>query len=532
MSFAISKFISSRPFFSYKLTALVTVTASLINIYFWSIGDYYNVFSGYSINPSATMKVITSIGFLILGTIYYVKNKTAIQVLIFLGLLIQCVQFLLINFNIVDPQVWRFSSGVTIALFCFAFLALYFIKVKRVKIVFLTLNGVLYIISAFAVFYYLLDMYELNSFPGFKTLSWNTAMLFFMNAISLFEFKLIRRIDALKMEEVLSQKTHPYNYFPFFFLVPIVLIIITSFLAYYKVLSVVQAAFFIILFLNTSSFINMFFYSYNFIKFYVDVTQKSSQLQATNIKLNTLNSELAKLNKKLKKKNAYLEDFATITSHNLREPIVALSELQKISNHEAVDEDISSQELRAMFNTTIQRLNQGIDSLVRYHEFIKSEDIPHKEKTMLSKSVEETLFSLSPLRPDDTLLEIDIKDDIALTKNYIDTVMENLLVNSFKYKRDHVPLNIKIMGYQVNSTYNILYKDNGIGIHLNYFKKQVFKKRKRFHKKSDNSNGYGLYYTKLCVNKLNGKIEIFSTPGKGTAFRIKLKNDHEKNSAH
>ncbi|HIC32572.1 MAG TPA: ATP-binding protein, partial [Flavobacteriaceae bacterium] len=58
---------------------------------------------------------------------------------------------------------------------------------------------------------------------------------------------------------------------------------------------------------------------------------------------------------------------------------------------------------------------------------------------------------------------------------------------------------------------------------LNFFKKQLFKKRKRFHKRSNNSNGYGLYYTEICVHKLNGKIDVYSTPEKGTAFRIKLK---------
>ena len=265
----LKKILSDNLFFSYKLTALVTILASLINLYFWFSGNYYNVFSGYTINPNATMKIITSLSFLIVGAAYYFKDKNIIRLLLIGGLLIQFTEFILIFFNLIDPIEWHLSSLGTISMFILTYLAMYFIKIRRLKVVFLLLNGLLYILSSFAVFYYLLDMNELNKIPGFESLSWNTAMLFFMNAISLFELKLVKRIDTIKLDDIINKKTHPYNYFPYFFLVPIILIVIISILAYYKIISIVQAAFFIILFLNTSSFINMFFYSYNFIKFYI-----------------------------------------------------------------------------------------------------------------------------------------------------------------------------------------------------------------------------------------------------------------------
>lgn len=245
----LKKILSDNLFFSFKLTALVTILASLINLYFWFSGNYYNVFSGYTINPNATMKIITSISFLLLGAIYYVKDKTGIKFLLSLGLSFQLTQFILITFKLVNPIEWELSSTVTLIMFSLAYLAMYFIKVRRLKIVFLSLNGLLYIIASFAVFYYLLDMGELNKIPGFESLSWNTAMLFFMNAISLFELKLVKRIDPIKLDDIITKKTHPYNYFPYFFLIPIILIIITSILAYNKVISIVQAAFLLYYFL-------------------------------------------------------------------------------------------------------------------------------------------------------------------------------------------------------------------------------------------------------------------------------------------
>lgn len=507
---------------SYKLTAIATIAVSVINIYYWLVGDLFNIFTGYTINPVATMKAITSVGFLILVANYYLKNKRVIEILIFTGLLVQYTQFSLIYFEIVDPEDCYLSSPITIFMFSLAYLAFYFIKVRSKKILFLIFNGILYLLSAFAVFYYLLDMQELNTISGFETLSWNTAMLFFMNSISLFELKLIKHIDSMKLQEIISRKTHPYNYFPFFFLVPILLILFVSVLAYYKIITIVQATFLIFLFLNTSSFINMFFYSYNFILFYLNVTEKASELKVINRKLNNLNTELAKLNKQLKQKNTYLEDFATITSHNLREPIIALSELQKISEQITTEDSFEDYDIKSMYKASIDRLKQGINSLVQYHKFIKNEDMIAQESISLKKGIEDVYTDLKLSIPKDTVINFNFKDDILLPKNYIDTIFKNLLTNSFKFKKESIPLNINITAYKINGNYTIFYKDNGIGINLGLFKNQLFNKRSRFHKKSNNSNGYGLFYTKLCVEKLKGKIDVYSTLGKGTGFKIKL----------
>lgn len=203
-------------------------------------------------------------------------------------------------------------------------MSFYFIKVKINKTSFLIVNGFLYVLSNFAVFLYLLNVNRVNAIIGFETLSWNTSILFFMNSISLFELKLVKRIDTLKFRNIGINESHPYKYYPFFFLMPILFITGISVLYQINLLTVIESAFIIILFLNTSSFINMFLYSYNFIKYYIEINEKSNQLQIKNHELSKLNEKLTSLNKTISKKKAYLEDFATITSHSLREPIVAL----------------------------------------------------------------------------------------------------------------------------------------------------------------------------------------------------------------
>jgi signal transduction histidine kinase len=525
MSFTkfIYKQLKENLFFSYKSTALVTLLVSVINIVFWQIHYTDNVITGYTINPKATMKAITSVGFLLLAFSYFTKNKKSIKILIVSGILLQCIQFAVGCLKITNLPSLNLSSAVTSVMFILSFLAIYFIKVKRIRIVFLILNSILYLLASFSVFYYLLDMNELVKFIGFETLSWNAAILFFMNSISLFEYKLITRIDTLNIKEILIKETHPYKYYPFFFLIPILITTIVSILAYFKLITIIVAAFLIILFLSASSFINMFLYSNNFIRFYIEITNKANELEETNRELSRLNKKLSMLNKKVNHKNAYLEDFAAITSHNLREPIVALDELNKITNYITTETGLRENELKEMYNSSIERLTQGIDNLIEYHNFIKNEDEIKKKSTWLSNSINETFKTLEHLKPKDTTITIDIAEDILLTKNYIENILRNLITNSFKYKKENIPLEIKIVAYKTAGNYKILFRDNGIGIDLIKNKFNLFKKAKRFHEKSKTSNGYGLYYTKLYVEKLKGTIAIYSSPHKGTAFRIQIK---------
>jgi signal transduction histidine kinase len=69
----------------------------------------------------------------------------------------------------------------------------------------------------------------------------------------------------------------------------------------------------------------------------------------------------------------------------------------------------------------------------------------------------------------------------------------------------------------------IIVKDNGIGIS----KENQEKIFDMFYRVSENSvgSGLGLYIVKEIVEKLDGKIEVESEPGKGTAFSIHIPNN-------
>lgn len=61
--------------------------------------------------------------------------------------------------------------------------------------------------------------------------------------------------------------------------------------------------------------------------------------------------------------------------------------------------------------------------------------------------------------------------------------------------------------------------DNGVGIDMQRFGKKIFGIYQRFHTKIE-GRGLGLYIIKSQIEAMDGKIEVDSTPGSGTTFRI------------
>ena len=112
---------------------------------------------------------------------------------------------------------------------------------------------------------------------------------------------------------------------------------------------------------------------------------------------------------------------------------------------------------------------------------------------------------------------------IYSNKSYLESIIQNLLTNSLKYKSLDRTLEIKIsLVEQVNYIW-LIFEDNGIGIDLPKYKEKLFGLYQKFHDSPD-SKGLGLYLVKSQIESMNGKIEVESTVGVGTKFILKFKN--------
>ena len=106
-------------------------------------------------------------------------------------------------------------------------------------------------------------------------------------------------------------------------------------------------------------------------------------------------------------------------------------------------------------------------------------------------------------------------------ETFLYSILKNLISNEIKYKKD-VPLQINIKGRKEDGFVILKVKDNGIGIDLNKYEKQIFKPFKRFTNTVEGT-GVGLYLIKNMISRNGGEIKVESEPGKGTTFYCYLK---------
>src|SRR5690606_22236372 len=104
-----------------------------------------------------------------------------------------------------------------------------------------------------------------------------------------------------------------------------------------------------------------------------------------------------------------------------------------------------------------------------------------------------------------------------------ESIIQNLLSNAIKYKHpDRDPV-ITIDCIYDKQDFKLIISDNGSGIDLDKYGKDIFGLYKTFHHNSD-AEGIGLYLIKNQIENFGGQITVESTVNEGTTFTILAKN--------
>jgi signal transduction histidine kinase len=108
---------------------------------------------------------------------------------------------------------------------------------------------------------------------------------------------------------------------------------------------------------------------------------------------------------------------------------------------------------------------------------------------------------------------------IEYPRLYLESIMQNLLSNSLKYRS---PLRTPVIFAETlfeNGVLILKFKDNGLGIDLNRHSDKLFGLNKTFHRHEE-AKGVGLFITKTQVEAMGGSITAVSEVEKGTTFII------------
>ncbi len=100
-------------------------------------------------------------------------------------------------------------------------------------------------------------------------------------------------------------------------------------------------------------------------------------------------------------------------------------------------------------------------------------------------------------------------------------VFQNLIGNAIKFHAEKSPA-ISISAVRINGNYEIMVKDNGIGIDPEY-KDKIFLIFQRLHNREDYpGTGIGLAICKRIVERHGGAIWVESQVGEGATFHFSL----------
>lgn len=231
-----------------------------------------------------------------------------------------------------------------------------------------------------------------------------------------------------------------------------------------------------------------------------------------------------KMTADLVKRNADLEQFTYIVSHNLRAPVANIIGLSAMLNELEVTNEEDAGILKAL-NTSVNKLDNVIIDLNHILQINSSinEKIESVKFSQLVSDITESINHIIQL--ENVVVNVDFEVEGLLTlKNYMHSIFYNLIMNSIKYRRPGVPPVIKVSNFIEDNKLVVVFKDNGKGIDLEKCGKQLFGLYKRFDYTVE-GKGMGLFMVKMQVESLNGVISVESTPGRGTAFRLEFPTD-------
>jgi signal transduction histidine kinase len=233
--------------------------------------------------------------------------------------------------------------------------------------------------------------------------------------------------------------------------------------------------------------------------------------------------KLEENNQTLSRYNKDLGQFVSSVSSNLRSPLTNMLEaLQEIKKDDSHDQELQS--YFEMMETSIQKLDNVLADLEIHSERIQDEIKP--ELIDIDALIEEQL-QLMQYMPGANIIEKDITvstEEVFYSDRYhLNVIVNNLISNSIKYydaQKSHPYIKVNVRVSKTRAYFE--FRDNGIGIEEQSVAK-IFDMFFRANGSKDGT-GIGLHLVKDSIDKLKGTIEVQSSLGIGTIFRIQVPN--------
>jgi two-component system CheB/CheR fusion protein len=263
-------------------------------------------------------------------------------------------------------------------------------------------------------------------------------------------------------------------------------------------------------------------------------TKKASEMLNESFdQLQRTTGELQRSNSMLEQSNYDLVQFASVASHDLKEP---LRKIQVYGNilKDKIENDLEKTE-RNYLNKMIAASSR-MSSLIE--DVLTLSKLSNTETSLVPTDITETIKQIMDdiditIKEKNARIRLGTLPVIEARPGQMRQLFQNLLSNALKFTNGETPeINITAkkltkaelatLGFNGQEQYSrIEVKDNGIGFD-DKFSEKIFGLFQRLHGNVYQGTGLGLAICKKIVDNHNGQITVKSEPGKGATFTIIL----------
>ena len=230
---------------------------------------------------------------------------------------------------------------------------------------------------------------------------------------------------------------------------------------------------------------------------------------------------LVRKNEELKKINSELDSFVYSISHDLRSPLLSIKGiLSLVLKLAPLDE--KARGLLGRAEGSVNRLDETIQEILEYSR--NSRLGLDKEWVEMERLVDDIFADLRYAAPRNFEFRRKISSRAArifTDKSRLSTVLKNVVGNAIKYHgRDRERPMVEVVSCVSDGFLAVTVTDNGEGIGAAHLPK-VFD---MFYRASTSSpgSGLGLYICREIIQKMDGRIDLESVPGRGTVVEIRI----------
>ena len=255
------------------------------------------------------------------------------------------------------------------------------------------------------------------------------------------------------------------------------------------------------------------------------------KMQARLLKLLELRGEKIKVqNDKLAQSNLDLQHFASVASHDLREPLRMINSYTKLLNRRySKTFDANAQEFMGFIMDAATRMDRMLTDLLDYS---RAEKKGERDQWVGAVDLVETALANLTYKINSKGAKVDyLKSHLPqlyVNRTAMIQLFQNLISNAVKFSDVEAP-EVVIDCVKRGPFYCFAIKDNGIGIKKEK-QTEIFEMFTRLHSQQEfEGTGIGLATCKKIVSRQGGEIWVESNEGQGSTFYFTIPQDVSSN---